>query len=315
MKIVLTEINDLDFCCELFDEAIAYQKRMGYPQYVSADREGQKNCILQQNHFKVVVNDQIAAVFNLQFSDSLIWRELDKGNSVYLHGVLINPAFKGNRIFGHIMDYSIAYALCYQRHEIRLDTWYDNPPLTSYYQTFGFSLLESYQIPDSSQIPLNCRGNKVALMEYRLPRIKSYRKSEIEHVLSGYASRSLKEEEWTHHAHLMVALNRCLHQGAKDALHMMRQEISALNVSLGGINDETRGYHESITRFWVNRTMNFIYQHSFDSFQTYCNAYISSHMGHPRSPWWFYQSKTLEDSVARTSWVQSDRYPIPYIEK
>ena len=70
-KIVNSDIKDLDFACYLFDEAIAYQKRKGYPEYRSNDRTGQETDIKNKQHFKLVVNDEIAAIFRIWNNDKI----------------------------------------------------------------------------------------------------------------------------------------------------------------------------------------------------------------------------------------------------
>ena len=168
LKIGHTQITDLDFACSLYHEAIAYQKKNGYPEYRWDDRETQKKYIEDGIHYKVTIGNDIAAVFNVHFQDKLIWREMDQGQSVYLHGVLINPRFKGHRIFGDILDWTIAYAKENAKDNIRLDTWHGNPTLSNYYKTFGFTEVEDFQTPDGPDIPLNCRGNLVTLMQYTI---------------------------------------------------------------------------------------------------------------------------------------------------
>ena len=163
-----TELEDLDFACSLYDEAIKYQKRKGYPEYRWDDREVQKQYIEQGTHYKVIVDDEIACIFNVHFSDALIWRHMDVGTSVYLHGVLINPKHKGKQIFGNVLDWTIDFAKANNKENIRLDTWYNNPDLLHYYLGFGFKEVEDFQTPDGENIPLNCRGNMVTLMEYTI---------------------------------------------------------------------------------------------------------------------------------------------------
>lgn len=168
LLITHTEPQDLDFACSLYDEAIKYQKRKGYPAYRWDDREVQKQYILDGTHYKVICQDEIAAIFNIHVQDKLIWREMDTGISIYLHGVLINPSYKGRRIFGNILDWTIKFAKQHNKENIRLDTWYDNPDLLNYYLSFGFKEVEEFQTPADNDVPLNCRGNMVTLMEYKI---------------------------------------------------------------------------------------------------------------------------------------------------
>ncbi len=163
-----TEIHDLDFACYLYEEAIKYQKKNGYPTYRWDDRVVQKKYIEAGCHYKVISNNDIAAIFNIQFQDKLIWREMDDGTAIYLHGVLINPPYKGKRIFGDILSWVSDFAKRNNKQKVRLDTWYNNPNLFNYYSSFGFEEVEEFQTPDGEDIPLNCRGNLVTLMEYKV---------------------------------------------------------------------------------------------------------------------------------------------------
>lgn len=168
MDIQLTQLTDIDRVCELWADAIEYQKRMGHPQYLWDDREAQKQCILSNTHYKLTSNGEIIGVFNIQDSDEKIWRHMNGDSAIYLHGVLIDSRFKGQGLFQKIMDWLINYCQVHEIMHIRLDSWAHNPPLENYYKSFGFDFVEHYQIPDEPDLPLNCRGNKIVLMEYKL---------------------------------------------------------------------------------------------------------------------------------------------------
>ena len=167
-SIVNSEIEDLDFACYLFQEAIKYQKKHGYPEYRWDERTIQEEYIKKQQHYKLIKEGQIAAIFNVQFSDKEVWGELDKGDSIYLHGIVVNPHFKGQKLFSKILAWSIQLAREKKRSSIRMDTWDDNPNLTNYYLDFGFQIVKHSQMPDGPDVPLNRRGNKAVLMEFKL---------------------------------------------------------------------------------------------------------------------------------------------------
>ena len=161
-------LNDLDFACALYKDAIDFQKRNGFPEYRWDDREAQKKYIENGCHYKLVNEKEILGVFNIQQTDPLIWREMEKGDALYLHGVLIHTKFKGQRLLKYIIDWTVDFAKSCEKKYVRLDTWDDNPSLINYYQKFDFEKIESFQIPNDDAIPLNCRGNKVMLMEYKI---------------------------------------------------------------------------------------------------------------------------------------------------
>ena len=164
--ILASELADLDKACALYEDAIAFQKRKGYPQYRWDDRAAQKEYIETGRHFKVMIADEIAGIFNVQTTDEKVWRERDQGDAIYLHGVLVHSSFKGLGLFKKILDWVADYARAKEKAFVRLDTWANNPKLENYYKALGFQLIEHFQIPNTEDTPLNCRGNEVVLMEY-----------------------------------------------------------------------------------------------------------------------------------------------------
>jgi hypothetical protein len=68
--------------------------------------------------------------------------------------------------------------------------------------------------------------------------------------LARFEDGSWPIAEWRHKHHLAVAA--CyLAEGNAVAMDRLRSNIKRYNVSQGGENTEDRGYHETITRFWV----------------------------------------------------------------
>lgn len=77
-----------------------------------------------------------------------------------------------------------------------------------------------------------------------------------ENVVSRFRNQALTKEEWTHAAHLVVALWHLLEYGdIEHALCFLRPGIILSNRSMGITNSDTRGYHETITVFWSRNSM------------------------------------------------------------
>ena len=70
-------------------------------------------------------------------------------------------------------------------------------------------------------------------------------------LASRFTALALAKEEWTHAAHLTVGAWHVNRYGATEALPMLRDGIKRLNVSIGGANTPTSGYHETITAAYV----------------------------------------------------------------
>src|SRR3954468_23114183 len=71
---------------------------------------------------------------------------------------------------------------------------------------------------------------------------------EIMHIGEGLMACSLKKEEWTHAAHFAAALWLMRYRTDLDASRDMPGMIRAYNESVGRANDDSGGYHETITQ-------------------------------------------------------------------
>ncbi len=72
--------------------------------------------------------------------------------------------------------------------------------------------------------------------------------------LSAFEAGALVKAEWTHGAHVAAAATYLYRAPGYDfgaVLPLMRQRISEFNLSAGGSNTQTSGYHETLTRFWL----------------------------------------------------------------
>ena len=71
--------------------------------------------------------------------------------------------------------------------------------------------------------------------------------ADIEHVGERFLTRTLAKEEWTHEAHLATTLWLLLRRPDIDVDKQLPDLIRGYNESVGGVNDDTQGYHETIT--------------------------------------------------------------------
>lgn len=160
--------GDLKTIYWLFDEAIAYQKNKDYPVWPDYDKDTLDQDIALHRQFKILIDGHIAAIFTILDSDPIVWRERNEDPSVYLHRVVVNPKYKGQKLFGDILSWTVSRAKNLDINLIRMDTWADNPNLVSYYKLFGFKIVEYYTTPNSLELPIQQRGNNVVLLEYRI---------------------------------------------------------------------------------------------------------------------------------------------------
>lgn len=167
-QVVHTEMTDLKQIYELFEHSIRYQEKRGYPVWKNYDRNAIIRDIEQKNQYKVVIGTEMAIGFSIGYADKIIWRDRDKGTSVYLHRIVVNPEFKGQRLFGTILEWTISHSKHLGLDSVRMDTWTANPTIIEYYSGFGFKVVENYTTPDTTDLPVHNRNLELTLLEYKI---------------------------------------------------------------------------------------------------------------------------------------------------
>ena len=77
------------------------------------------------------------------------------------------------------------------------------------------------------------------------------RDSDIRAIGEGLLACTLPREAWTHEAHLGACLWLLSERPDIDVDAEIGTIIRRFNESVGGVNDDTQGYHDSITRAYV----------------------------------------------------------------
>ena len=134
---------------------------------------------------------------------------------------------------------------------------------------------------------------------------------ELESLVKRFAEPSLPKPEWTHAAHLAVGLWHVSRYGRDDALTRLRAAISRLNESHGTVNSATGGYHETITRAYVQLLAAFAASHADKTAAERVVALLTDPLSHKHALLRFYSRPRLESSEARLGWVDPDLAPLP----
>lgn len=130
-----------------------------------------------------------------------------------------------------------------------------------------------------------------------------YTESQYQSLITRFENLTLPKAEWTHEAHLAVAIWYVWQHDVEIALDLTRKGIRAHNEAVGTGNSDTEGYHETITRFWVETTARFMANHSFASPVEACHALILAPEGKSSYPLEFYDKEKLYSREARQLWV------------
>ncbi len=148
------------------------------------------------------------------------------------------------------------------------------------------------------------------MTEYR-PRL-FHSDAEIEHIGEGLLARTLPRDEWTHEAHLTTSAYLLLRRPDIDVDARLPDLIRRYNESVGGVNDDTQGYHETITRIFLHGVRLFISEaDGSESLRELVNDLLLSPMGRRDWPLRFYSPGLLFSVEARRKFVPPDVEALP----
>ena len=148
------------------------------------------------------------------------------------------------------------------------------------------------------------------MTEYR-PRI--FRSdAEIEHLGEGLLACTLRREEWTHEAHLAATTYLLLRRPDVDIDNELPGIIRRYNESVGGVNSDTEGYHETITRAFLAGVRLFLSEADpREPLHELVNDLLLSPMGRRDWPLRFYSRERLFSVEARRGFVPPDVVAFP----
>ncbi|MFA5965545.1 MAG: hypothetical protein WC804_16140 [Sphingomonas sp.] len=134
----------------------------------------------------------------------------------------------------------------------------------------------------------------------------------IHHVGEGLLARTLPRAEWTHEAHLGATLWLIRDRHDIDVDAEIATIISRYNESVGGVNDATQGYHDSITRAFVaGIRAHLASRPPAEPLVDAANALLASPAGQRDWPLRFYSRALLNSAAARLAFVPPDLAPFP----
>ena len=136
--------------------------------------------------------------------------------------------------------------------------------------------------------------------------------AEIEHLGEGLIECTATREEWTHEAHLAATTYLLLCRPDIDLDEELPGIIRRFNESVGGVNSDTEGYHETITRSFLCGVRQFLdTADTSEPLHKLVNELLLSPMGRRDWPLRFYSSERLFSVEARLTHVEPDLEAMP----
>ena len=136
--------------------------------------------------------------------------------------------------------------------------------------------------------------------------------AEIERLGEGLLACTLPREDWTHEAHLAATIYLVVRRADIDLDAELPGIIRRFNESVGGVNSDTEGYHETITRSFLDGVRIFLKEADVsEPLHALVNGLLLSPMGRRDWPLRFYSRDRLFSVEARRSHVAPDIAGMP----
>jgi hypothetical protein len=135
--------------------------------------------------------------------------------------------------------------------------------------------------------------------------------AEIVRLGEGLLACNLAKEDWTHEAHLAACLYLLTERPDVDVDADIAGLISRFNESVGGVNDDAGGYHDTITRAYIAGVRLVLRDRPAGTLAERVNALLLAPMGRRDWPLGFYSRDLLFSVAARRGFVAPDRAPLP----
>jgi len=128
----------------------------------------------------------------------------------------------------------------------------------------------------------------------------------IRSVGEHFLARTLPKSAWTHEAHLSTCAWLILERPDIAPERDLPDLIRGYNESVGGVNDATQGYHETITQIFIRAVRAHIAATEGGALHARVNALLLSPQGRRDWPLRFYSKERLFSPEARLGWVEPD---------
>lgn len=133
----------------------------------------------------------------------------------------------------------------------------------------------------------------------------------VRRVGEGLLARTLPRPDWTHEAHLAACLWLLRDRADIHPEHQLPDIIRSYNASVGGVNSDSEGYHETITQAYVRLIRLWLSGNDRGGpLAGLVNALLCSPLGARDALLRHWSAERLFSVAARRSWVDPDLLPL-----
>lgn len=134
--------------------------------------------------------------------------------------------------------------------------------------------------------------------------------ADVRRIGTGLLDCRLPRADWTHEAHLAACIWLLTERPDIVPERDLPAIIRRYNESVGGVNDDTQGYHETLTQLYIRGVRDFLASCEASDLLARVNALLAGSMGQRDWPLRFYSRERLFSVAARQAWIDPDIMPI-----
>ncbi len=131
----------------------------------------------------------------------------------------------------------------------------------------------------------------------------------IRRVGAGFLACTLAKSEWTHEAHISTTSWLIIERPDIAPERDLPALIRRYNESVGGVNSDTEGYHETVTQLFIKTLRGHLATTDGRGLAERVNAVLLAPEGRRDWPLRFYSKERLFSKEARLGWVEPDLAP------
>jgi hypothetical protein len=128
----------------------------------------------------------------------------------------------------------------------------------------------------------------------------------IKELVDRWTNCTLPAKEWTHEAHVSTCSYFAWQYTLAETYSLMKAGLYKFNQATGVPNTDNRGYHETLTRFWVTMLFFEIHRRHYNSCEAAVHAMVELYGGNSRAEQSYYSFDVLRSREARRVWIAPD---------
>ena len=117
----------------------------------------------------------------------------------------------------------------------------------------------------------------------------------------------LPRDRWNHAGHLVAGMVYLDRYPLPEALRRLRSAISGYNTATGTPNTATSGYHETLTRWYLQEIDNWRRTAPDGDLGQRVEALLAGPLAHSDAPLRSYRAETVHSPEARRTWVAPEQ--------